>query len=125
MLTAFDLAFMRETELLAMSSTATVYKPIYTETALGNQSEIWTNSGTIACDIWPISRQGNEESSGNQEIAEKHYYISVPYNANIAVSDKLQIASVLYDITFVPNDQSWLTNKRLEARNYNNSIYSH
>lgn len=113
---------MRETELLAMSSTATIFKPIYNETALGSQEEVWINYGQTICDVWPITQSGNEQSSGNQEIAEKRYYISVPYNVAINVADKLQIDSIMYDVTFVPIDQSWLTNKRLEARNYNNAI---
>ena len=122
MLTSFDLAFMRETESLAMSSTGDVYRAVYSETALGSQSETWSNVGTVQCDVWPISRQGNEESSGNQELAEKNYYISVPYNADVQVSDNIRIDGILYQITFVPKLQSWLTNKRLEARNYNNSM---
>lgn len=113
---------MRATELQAMSSTGDVFRAVYTETALGNQSESWSNVGTIECDIWPISRQGNEESSGNQELAEKHYYISVPYDADVQVSDNIRIDEILYQITFVPKHQSWMTNKRLEARNYNNSM---
>lgn len=122
MLSTTDLAFMRETELLAMSSTGDVFRPVYTLTALGSQEESWSNVGSVQCDIWPISRQGNEASSGNQELAEKHYYISVPYNADVQVSDNMRIDGILYQITFVPKLQSWLTNKRLEARNYNNSM---
>lgn len=113
---------MRTTEEQAMSSTGDVFRAVYTETALGNQSESWSNVGTVECDIWPISRQGNEESSGNQELAEKHYYISVPYNADVQVSDNIRIDGILYQIIFVPQYQSWLTNRRLEARNYNNAM---
>ena len=122
MLTSSDLAFMIDTENLAMSSVANIYRVVYTDSALGQQTETWSNLGTVNCDIWPITRNKEESSSGNQELSEGMFYISFPHNTDVDVTDKVQIGTVTYDIIFVPIDQSWMTNKRCEARNYNNSI---
>lgn len=119
MLTAFDLQFMIATENQAMSSTATIYRPTTSAGALGNTIEQWANIGTCNCDIWPISRFDREKSSGNQEISKGEFYISVPVGTDVTIEDMLKIDNITYQITFVPLAQSWLTNIRLEARNYN------
>lgn len=114
---------MRITENQAMSSVATILSPSYSNTALGLQEESWTNAGTVSCDIWPIAKNEREKSSGNQEISKGEFYISVPYNTDVSIEDKVVISDVIYDITFVPINQSWLTNLRLEARNFNGKLY--
>lgn len=120
LLTSSDLTYMRSTEETAMASTAVIYSPSYSSGALGNQVESWVATGTVSCDIWPIIRNKEEKSSGNQELSEGLYYVSVPYNTVVNVSDLLEIDSISYEVTFVPKAMSWLTNLRLEARNYNN-----
>lgn len=111
---------MIATENQAMSSTASITRPSYTEGALGNQLETWVAVGTVSCDIWPITRNKEEKSSGNQELAEGLYYISFPFDTDVRVTDKATISNVSYDIVFVPVSQSWMTNKRCEASNFNN-----
>ena len=123
MITSTELSWMRATENQAMSSVATILSPSYSNTALGLQEESWTNAGTVACDIWPIAKNDREKSSSNQEISKGEFYISVPYNTDVSIEDKVVISDVIYDITFVPLAQSWLTNLRLEARNFNGKLY--
>ena len=119
MITYTELAWMRATENQAMSSVATILSPSYSNTALGLQEESWTNVGTVSCDIWPIAKNDREKSTGNQEISKGEFYISVPFNTSVTVENRLVIDSKTYEVTFVPLNQSWLTNLRLEARNYN------
>lgn len=119
MITSSDLAWMRSTEELAMTSTAIIKSPQYTNGAFGSVIESYVATGTVACDIWPIARNDREKSSGNQELSKGEFYISVPYSTTITVEDRLKIDNVTYEVTFVPVGQSWLTNLRLEARNYN------
>lgn len=110
---------MRATEEQAMSSTAIILKPYYQESALGDTTEVWAIAGTVICDIWPNLRNDGEKSSGSQEISKGEFYISVPYNTTVTVENRLVIDSKTYEVTFVPLAQSWLTNLRLKARNYN------
>ena len=122
LLSTSDLTYMRDTELTAMSSTAILYRPSYTSSPLGNQTQTFTAFGTVVCDIWPIPRNDREQTGKNQEISEGQFYLSMPYNTAIDVADIVDISSKTYEVTFVPLDQSWLTNLRVEARNYNLSI---
>lgn len=115
-----DLVYMRDTENQAMSSTAVIFSPSFSSGVLGNQIESWIATGTVSCDIWPLTRNKDERSSGNQELSEGEYYISVPYNTVVSVKDLIEIDNISYEITFVPKAMSWLTSLRLEARNYNN-----
>lgn len=119
MLTSSELTWMRTTEEQAMSSTAIILSPYYTAGALGDTVESWLVAGTVNCDIWPIN--SSEQSSGNQEIAEGQFYIAFPYSTSLTVENKVTVDNILYDVTFVPLQQSWLTNLRCEARNYNGS----
>jgi len=122
LISAADLVFMRSTEETAMDSLATIYAITYTAGALGNTTESYTATSTnIACDIWPLSRNVDEKSSGNQELSMGEFYISLPYNTSVTVKDLIVISGITYEITFVPLAQTWLTNLRLEARNYNGS----
>lgn len=120
MITTSDLTWMRQTENQAMSSVAYVYKLTYTESALGATFEQWILDTTTIADVWPI-KQGMERSSGNQEISNGEFYISLPYDTAVSVQDVIKIDNVTYEVTFVPLAQSWLTNLRVEARNYNGS----
>lgn len=121
MITSSELAWMQSTENQAMSSTAVILSPSYTNGALGETLESWLIAGTVNCDIWPIARNDREKSSGNQELSKGEFYISFPYNTALHVENKVVVDTVLYDLTFVPTAQSWLTNQRCEARNYNAS----
>jgi len=120
-LTASDLTWMRATEELAMSSTAVILSPSYTEGAFGDTLESWLIAGTVQADVWPIAKNDREKSSGNQDLSKGEYYISVPFDSAVTVENKLVVDNLLYEVTFVPLQQSWLTNLRCEARNYNGS----
>ena len=120
MITSSELAWMRATENQAMSSNAIILSPNYEDSALGETVETWLIAGTVNCDIWPFNPE-KEKSSGNQEISEGRFYISFPSDTSLTVENKVTVDSVLYDITFSPLQQSWLTNLRCEARNYNGS----
>lgn len=74
------------------------------------------------CDIWPISRFNREKHGDTQEISMGEYYISLPYNANIGVADIIDVDGKTYEVTFVPEDVTWLTNLRVEAKNYNLTV---
>lgn len=120
MLTSTELAWMRSTENQAMASTAIILSPNYEDSALGETVETWLIAGTVNCDIWPFNPE-KEKSSGNQEISEGRFYISFPSDTSLTVENKVTVDNVIYDITFSPLQQSWLTNLRCEARNYNGS----
>lgn len=119
MITSSELAWMRATENQAMSSNAIILSPNYEDSALGETVETWLIAGTVNCDIWPIAKNEREKSSGNQEISKGEFYISIPFDTSVTVENRLVIDSKTYEVTFVPINQSWLTNLRVEARNYN------
>lgn len=119
MITSADLQFMRDTEQQAMSSVAAIYKPVFSSGALGETFQQYVLDSNTVADVWPFD--ANEKSSGNQEISEAKFYISLPYNTDISVEDCIEIDNITYEVLFVPLQVSWLTNLRVEARNYNGS----
>lgn len=121
LLSSSDLSYMRSVEATAMPNNGEILKPVLSSTPLGNQEVTWSSYGTVACDVWPITRNVNEFYTGGIDIAEGMFYISVPYNTEITVEDIILIDSLYYQVTFVPKNVSWLTNLRIEAKNYNAS----
>lgn len=151
LISSSDLTYMRATEETAMGSAGIIYRPSFTTSPLGNQTESWSqvtqNSQfplsdywaavlmqnnfylllesvpddvyVTPCDIWPIPRFDREKHGESQEISKGEYYISLPYNASIALTDIIDIDGKTYEVTFIPADVSWLTNLRIEAKNYN------
>jgi hypothetical protein len=122
LITAADLLYMQGVELEAMASTGTIYRLSYSTTPLGNQDEVWVSQGTVPCDVWAIGAGDVEKPSSGEQVAKSEYYISVPVSTNILAADIIDISSITYQITFVPKSQTWQTNIRLEAVNYNNEL---
>lgn len=110
---------MKSVEEQAMGSTATIYKATFTLDVMGSYTESWVSQGTVACDVWPISKTLREQIKDSQRISESDYYISFPIGTGITVKDRAEIDSITYEITFVPLDVTWATNLRCEAKNYN------
>jgi len=106
------------TELGALGSTAVKWRNTFGSSSLGNNAETWAIYGTCQCDIWPINN--HEQIRVSQDIGIGEYFISVPYNEDVTLADVLVINGISYQITFVPLYMTWLSNLRLEAKNYNN-----
>lgn len=116
MLTAAELSAMRDVEESVLSSTAVIER--FT-TSGWPPSETWAAVGTIACDLWPISRSNREMVTGGQPIQRGDWYITIPYDTDITAKDRITIAGKTFEVVFVPNDRSWDTALRVEAISYN------
>jgi head-tail adaptor len=123
-LSASELSDMRDIEELAMSSTAIIQRYTLTSDGMGGYSEAWANVGTVTCDLWPINQRGDREgvSNGGQPISKANWYVTVPFDTTITAKDRVSIDSRTFEVIFVPNSESWLTAKRVEARSLNEEI---
>ena len=112
---------MREVEESAMSSTGIIKRYQLTPDGMGGYTQIWSAIGTVTCDVWQINQRGERErvTSGAQPISKADWFITVPYNTDLLAKDRIEINDRTFEITFVPNDSSWLTALRAEAVTHN------
>jgi len=121
MLTATELSAMREVEESAMPSTGIIKRRALTPDGMGGFTEAWAAVGTVPCDVWQINKRGDREKTteGGQTISKADWFITAPYDTNLLAADRIDIDSRTFEITFVPNDSSWLTALRAEAVTHN------
>lgn len=120
MLGTAELAAMRTVEESAMSSTAIIQRYTLTSDGMGGYSEAWAAVGTVACDLWQINQTSSRERvTGGQPTQMAGWYITVPYDTTITAKDRIAISGRTFEVTFVPNNASWLTAMRVEARTLN------
>lgn len=120
MLTAAELSAMREVEESVMSSTGIIKRRTLASDGMGGYTETWAAVGTVDCDVWQINQRGNREPvTGGQVVSKSDWFITVPYNTDLTAKDRVEVDGRTFEITFVPNDSSWLTALRAEAVTYN------
>lgn len=121
MLSAAELSAMREIEESAFSSTGVIKRRTLTADGTGGYTEAWAAVGTVDCDVWQINQRGERErtTEGAQPISKADWFITVPYNTDLQAKDRVDVDNRTFEVTFVPNDSSWLTALRAEAVTYN------
>lgn len=120
MLTAAELTAMQVVEESVQSSTAVIERYSLTADGMGGYSEAWSAVGTVTCDLWQVTRTDREKAgNGAQPIARGDWYITIPYDADVQAQDRITVDSRTFEVTFVPNSNSWLTALRCEAKSYN------
>lgn len=123
MLTAAELTAMRTVEESVMSGTAIISRYALTADGMGGYSEAWTNVGTVACDLWPIGQRGERERvTGAQMTQDVDWFITVPHDTEVTAKDRIVIDSRTFEVVFVPNDISWKTALRVEAKAHNEEL---
>ena len=117
MLTAAELLSMRDVQELAQSGTAHIQRATLTSDGMGGYTEAWSAIGTVSA-RWGVRRsEGQEPVSGDQLISSNNWTISVPFDATVQAKDRIvQVgSSKVYEVTFVPNGQSYQTAIYLQA----------
>lgn len=112
---------MREIEEGAMSSTAVIERYTLTADGMGGNTEAWAVVGTVVCDLWPINKRGDRENTNaaGQPISKADWFITVPYDTFVTAKDRIVVGSRSFEVTFVPNNESWVTALRVEAVAHN------
>lgn len=121
MLSAAELAAMRDIEELVMPSTGVIERYGLTSDGIGGFTEAWAAVGTVSCDLWPVNQREERERfrSGGQIISKSDWFVTVPFDTNITAADRIVVDGRSFEIVFVPSDRSWSTALRCEAVAHN------
>jgi head-tail adaptor len=103
MISARDMAGIRTTVTASLTSTATVQQVANTINDAGGVTPGWTNRGTHACRISALS--GGELAQYADKIGTAQgFRIRLPHNATVAVTDRITVSGINYDVIGVTGD---------------------
>jgi SPP1 family predicted phage head-tail adaptor len=120
MLTAAELAAMQDVEESVLVTTAHILSYGTATDGMGGYSETWGTVGTVLCDLWQINQRADREMvAGNQITSQGDFFITMPSDTTITAKDRVQIAGKTFEVTFVPDDLTFQTAVRVEARLFN------
>lgn len=114
MLTAADLASMRETLEDSLPDMAVINTPARVSDGGGGGTTTFTASGTVPCRIMPVS--GNERIEGARLNADTEYLVTTTYDAAIEADSVLEIDSRTFSVTSVGEPRSWAISLKVEAK---------
>lgn len=120
MLTATDLAFMQNTQELAMPGTVVIERYTTTSNGMGGSREAWNAVGTVIGRIYPrTSRSGDEAVGGAQVQSTMMWYGTLPSETDVIEKDRLLYSNRTWEVIRVNNDEMWQTATRCELQSMN------
>lgn len=119
MLSAADIAFMEDTQELAMPGTVVIERVTLTPDGMGGQYEAWTGIGTVIGRIYPQRTMGLESVGGAQVLSEMKWWGTLPTGTIIYAQDRLYYGNSTWEVIRVNNDEMWQTAVRAELNKSN------
>lgn len=119
MLSAADLAFMQDTQELAMPGTVVIERYALTSDGQGNAYEAWTAAGTVIGRIYPQRTMGMEAVGGAQIQSEMKWWATLPIGTVVNENDRLLYNNRTWEVIRVNNDEMWQTCVRAELNSSN------
>lgn len=114
MLTADDLASMRDVAEDALPDTAVIQSQAIESDDGGGFDTVWTNAGTVSCRIAPLMRQAEERETGGRVSPYAEYVVTLPFDASVTTNSRLLISGGTFNVATV-RDRSWHVTTRVEV----------
>lgn len=104
MITAAQLAYMREKVNALMPDTGYVISLAYTPDGYGGVVETWGTAGTISCRVDPL--RGGEILQGGAIQPFHGFQLTAPYNTVLSEAHRLKVGTETYAIKSLDSDKS-------------------
>jgi hypothetical protein len=114
MLTAADLASMRETIEDSLPDVAVIKTRSWVSDGGGGGTTTYTAAGTVECRVAPISAA--EKYQGERIHPDTEYVFTFPYDAAIPGDAVITVGSINYTVTGQRSPRSWEISRRVEAK---------
>ena len=113
MLTAGQLAWMRQMQQRILPDTCTIQRAARTVDGIGQPVLTWANLATgVACRL--SQRRAVEEVQGERVLRVTGWVLTLPDDEDVTAADRVVVGSRTFEVTGVTTDQSWLTALRVE-----------
>ncbi|WWT39947.1 head-tail adaptor [Microcystis phage Mae-JY09] len=107
MLSAADIAGMRDTLDASLPGTAVIHRATYASDNQGGSTATWAAVGTAIARISPSTRQGVEPVSGGGLSAESDWVGTLPDGTDITVRDRLVHGGLTYEVLDTDRARTW------------------
>lgn len=116
MLSAADLAGMRDTLDESLPDTAIIQRKTRAGDGQGGGTETWAAVGTVPCRVSPVETRGDDESiAGDRTLQTVDYVITVPQGTDVRAVDRLVSGGVTYEVVKVKGPRSWELARRVDV----------
>lgn len=105
---------MRDTAETAMPDECTIVTVTLVSDSAGGHTET-TSTATRACRLSPDNTLASESTIGDRVSAEQRWIVTVPYDAVVAVKDRIEIGTRSFDVVAVDTDRTWDMCKRVRC----------
>lgn len=108
MLTAGEIAAMREEIELTLPDTAIIYTATSAADGQGGHTETWAAAGTVDCRLSPrTQQQGSEPGYGERQAAVADWVITLPASTTLTESQRVEVGGTAFEVTRVKAPRSW------------------
>ena len=112
MLTAAELAAMRDVAEDALPGTAVIQTQAFASDGGGGGSVTWTAAGTADCRLAPI--RGTEREVGERISPDADFLVTLPFDASVTTDSRLVISGGTFNVEAI-RDRSWKLTTRVEV----------
>lgn len=121
MLTAAELADLRETQESILPGSAIIQRFTNVSDGMGNFDQTWANVGTVRARLYPqtVRSMAENANGGAQMISETRWFVTMPHGTNVTAKDRLLIDNRTFEIYQVNNSESFQTAVRCEVYAFN------
>lgn len=115
MLTAAELTAMRTDAAASLPGTAILSRASGTADGMGGSTLTWAAAGTVACRVEPSTTEATESESGGRSVNASTWWLHVPWDTDLRVSDRVAYDSASYEVVQVLSPRSWEVLTRAEV----------
>lgn len=116
LLSATELAYMRDTAERAMTSLATRLTRTDAADGAGGVTTTYGTSGTaIACRLASVSLSTRSNAEGERFTVHNVMILTVPYDQALATTDHWVVDSVVYSVVAIDDVHDWITARRAQV----------
>lgn len=117
MLTAAELADMRDVQKLAFPDTGTILRGTSSHNEIGEAVIAWgTVASSLAMRLMPATRQANLDVVNDQTTLVANWVVTIAYDGDIVTGDRVVVGAGTYDVIAVTDEFTWRTAVRAECK---------
>lgn len=116
MLTAGELAQMRDVIESTLPGTAIIQRATTARDARGEAQPTWTAAGTVSCRWSPIGAEASYEiDQDDRATALKRRLVTVATGTDVTQADRLSIGGTVHSITGLRAPRDWELSRQIEC----------
>lgn len=120
LLAANDLVWMRAQQERIQPGTAVISRATLNSDGMGGNTETWGAIGTVTARLYPMAQRSDREMvTGGQIVSKSRWFVTMPNGTDVQPTDRVTMEGRTFEVTFINNDESFMTALRVEVVAHN------